>query len=705
MTPRITPDVSREARFFLAVRKTWAIVVRYGHVVNVCRWSVLGVLIGLLLFTDPGLDLYRGLDRPHDKRWWWVLLAGVLWATNVWYWARTMLSLQMPRPPQAQTHLIQGFATWLPRVLGTVGLAMLAVQIRLAAGPTEGEPREVLMRWSAVMGGAAVVFLVAVILRRKLAGGRGHPMPATPPVDEHADLTQLRPGSKRFLLALSAVAVGLLALFWTTPRVAPHLGTITIVLFAASLWVPIGSAVTYFALRERLPLVSALVIWAIAISPCTDNRALDTRPRPGPDPRPGLAAFLDTRHQALTAGGQRLVYLVAAEGGGIRAAYWTASLLGRLADKDERFLPRLLAVSSVSGGSLGAAVFTALAADGRDHARQVADRAPRSSLGDCVPADSPFRCAGRSILSEDYLATDVASLLFPDLLQRMLPVALPRTDRARAFEASWRAGWRRRAGNDRFGEPFEDLWPGGVSASAVPALFLNSTLVETGARLIWSPVNLAPSPPHTGAGGDAWSFPDATDGLVALESPAEPPGSGPSPAEGAGAKQRHTVSLATAAHASARFPYVSPAGRLPRGHVVDGGYFENSGAATALDLLAALDRFTDLDVVVVVIGDAVEDTPPPRDLMANDLLAPPRTLFRTRDGRARYAVASLERAVARRQGCLVRMRRLTRQLEPPLSWVLSHSAQKELDAQLLALEPRLEAVLAPLRGARFSCPP
>src|ERR1051325_10644881 len=47
------------------------------------------------------------------------------------------------------------------------------------------------------------------------------------------------------------------------------------------------------------------------------------------------------------------------------------------------------------------------------------------------------------------------------------------------------------------------------------------------------------------------------------------------------------VPLSTAAHMSARFTYVSPAGRFdPDGtHVVDGGYFENSGAATALDIL------------------------------------------------------------------------------------------------------------------------
>jgi hypothetical protein len=54
------------------------------------------------------------------------------------------------------------------------------------------------------------------------------------------------------------------------------------------------------------------------------------------------------------------------------------------------------------------------------------------------------------------------------------------------------------------------------------------------------------------------------------------------------------VPLSSAAHNSARFSYVSPAGRLAahdgdanRGWVIDGGYFENFGALTALDLTQA----------------------------------------------------------------------------------------------------------------------
>src|SRR5262249_26970061 len=51
------------------------------------------------------------------------------------------------------------------------------------------------------------------------------------------------------------------------------------------------------------------------------------------------------------------VYIVAAQGGGIYAAYQTAIFLARLYDYCPAFNDYLFAVSSVSGGSLGAAAY------------------------------------------------------------------------------------------------------------------------------------------------------------------------------------------------------------------------------------------------------------------------------------------------------------------------------------------------------------
>ena len=52
---------------------------------------------------------------------------------------------------------------------------------------------------------------------------------------------------------------------------------------------------------------------------------------------------------------------------------------------------------------------------------------------------------------------------------------------------------------------------------------------------------------------------------------------------------KRPIRLATAAHMGARFTYVSPAGSVCNNsetyHVADGGYFENSGALTATEII------------------------------------------------------------------------------------------------------------------------
>jgi hypothetical protein len=54
------------------------------------------------------------------------------------------------------------------------------------------------------------------------------------------------------------------------------------------------------------------------------------------------------------------LFIVAAQGGGFYAAYHSALSLARLQDACSEFSDHVFAISSVSGGSLGAAVFTEL---------------------------------------------------------------------------------------------------------------------------------------------------------------------------------------------------------------------------------------------------------------------------------------------------------------------------------------------------------
>lgn len=255
------------------------------------------------------------------------------------------------------------------------------------------------------------------------------------------------------------------------------------------------------------------------------------------------------------------IIFIATAGGASRAAYWTGVVLGKLEQATGgRFGRHVFAVSSVSGGTLGAASYIAERAEG-------------------TPADE---IAGRMAMvnGADHLAPAIAGMLFPDLLQRFLPIpVLP--DRASALERSLEASWtpwpgfkrercldgvRSRATPmqtttaNRFARPFLTLWNCTKPGAWVPVMLANGARAEDGRRIVTSSHSLGP-----GTLRDALDFHDLYG---------------------------DDVPLSVVVTNSARFPIISPAGTLPgrvageasRGHILDGGYFENGGIETAAEV-------------------------------------------------------------------------------------------------------------------------
>jgi hypothetical protein len=151
-------------------------------------------------------------------------------------------------------------------------------------------------------------------------------------------------------------------------------------------------------------------------------------------------------------------------------------------------------------------------------------------------------------------------------------------------------------GRNRLAEPLDRLWDDKVHWT--PALFLNATWVETGKRLIASNVQIV-------VAGAEEDFADVEDAQRFFAP--------------------RSLALSTAAHMSARFTYVSPAGTLVKdgkvhGRVVDGGYFENSGATTTLEVLLTIDqlaledkRWKKVDPIVIHISnEPVDPRPAPK---------------------------------------------------------------------------------------------
>jgi hypothetical protein len=241
------------------------------------------------------------------------------------------------------------------------------------------------------------------------------------------------------------------------------------------------------------------------------------------------------------------MFIVAAAGGGIRAAYWTATILDQLETDfatEGGVRPYLFAISGVSGGSVGAAAFEA-ALTKRDETHCVIN------TQGCPVATG--------YLTEDFLAPALASWIFEDTPSSFLP-DFGQGDRGVALEKSFE-----HASGDVLARPFlsffrlkkSDTSDDGGAPWWRPILLLNATHEETGNRVITAHVRV-----------DRNVFLDSLDALHVLGK---------------------DVRASTAAHNSARFTYVSPAGDLGNGNgsVIDGGYFENYGALSALELARA----------------------------------------------------------------------------------------------------------------------
>jgi len=446
-----------------------------------------------------------------------------------------------------------------------------------------------------------------------------------------------------------------------------NVGSLAIVFFALSTIVSFGSwlilETTTADKPSAFPVISALFILAVVLTfwPYNDNHRIPTLPPL--NQRPDVAeAFQTWSEQAPVVDGAKPMVFVATAGGGIRAAYWTVSVLGQVTDAQPQFRNSLFAISGVSGGSVGAAVYAASLREKGSSCAQSAGTACLSGLA-------------LKALSQEFLAPVLARMFYPDLIQRFLPIAvLP--DRAASLSSAWQTQWEYAVGKPQtagLDAPLTSLKANGQDW--LPVLLLNSTHVETGERVIAS--NLALDNAKRPNGQRA--FLNATDLTALLQA---------------------DVTLGTAALNSARFTYVSPPGTLPcagsswasfcrNGHVVDGGYFENFGAVTAKQLFDAVPR-ADASIRPLMIlisndnalGNRIEDDTPPTSLptqgVANETIAPVRALLNTRESRGMLAAKDYRTAVPEKDFFHFRMELEVGQAEPALGWVLSRSSESLL---------------------------
>lgn len=211
-------------------------------------------------------------------------------------------------------------------------------------------------------------------------------------------------------------------------------------------------------------------------------------------------------------------WLISAEGGGIRSAYWTGMVLANLNEQTDGELgKRAVMYSGVSGGSLGVATW--LAAD---------------ALSSLTPLQKTETV--HAFLSRDFFSPLVAGLLFLDLPKIVLGPLWWKDSRDVIFERAIIRRWKRQTGSNFFARKL--IRDGLCDAPCnQPVVVFNTTEVTSGLLV----------PISNGSGWLAgWNSPTRR-----IDHPME--------------RDLKTTTLldapiATLVHLSARFPFLSPTG-------------------------------------------------------------------------------------------------------------------------------------------------
>lgn len=647
-------------------------------VLRPCRFSLFVIAAGgaFLLLTPQGSEV--AVRLPDEPFWWRGLLFHAcvfVWAFESWYWARVLLHILFSQD-RRQNWRGETLSRWqrtcveqVPRVLAIFAYVVPCVALFKAHATAH----------LVIAAATGVIFYTGLVLRRRVTDNvirrtgskrlRDVLGAESGAYSRLRDLPRLSMGValSGFALATACIVFVILdpvAFGWL-------LGSAAVPFLGFALIVPVGSLSVYLChvavARGRpqsdrsLPALTILVLWAVLGALLADNHAVRVIAHSQPVQTPFAKAVAKWHAAAKAAYGRDdpPLVIVSAAGGGLRAAYWTATVLGALQDQDPNFGRSVFAISGVSGGSLGAAVFVTLLAEPRENLRRISA---------CPAPERLHECMANAVLAQDFLAPAVAGLLFPDLIHNFVPVIPNGHDRAAALEKGWEHAWQEAGLGDKTWKErsFTSLWSG--TDAALPALLLNGVHVATGKRIVTSNLLVGDIPL-----ADTY---DVFRDILEVDIP-----------------------VSTAVHNSARFTYVSPAGTLRktgtgeiRGRIVDGGYFENFGAATALETLVAVSdelkatgkKFRPF-IIQISNDPKVEEFAPDAEPTAaatphedlwcrNEIVSPICALLNTRDSRGTLAYKEfLDKANG---GDWSHFRLCDKVPEPALGWVLARASNR-----------------------------
>jgi predicted acylesterase/phospholipase RssA len=333
-------------------------------------------------------------------------------------------------------------------------------------------------------------------------------------------------------------------------------------LLAILIFLLLFAGAAFFLDRYRIPLSLAVLLYISVVGPSSGTDHMYRVEKPSGGGRvPEFAAPADVMKRV------KDPVVIMTAGGGIQSAAWTARVLAGMQEHNIDFSRRIVLISSISGGSLGA-YYAAAAYHRHLQLKDAAEWALQPAL--------------------DEIAWGWTG---PDLMRVFLPYAWrPYVDRGWALETKW----DRIVAADGFGKRFyfDDLAEDTRRGDA-PAFIMNATAIEDGAPFIFT---------STAFGREGAADPALLRDVKEFNTYND---------------HRFRVRVSTAARLSASFPYVAPAARsnahplAPDYHVVDGGYYDNFGIRSALDWLVeagpeSLPKGSKIALVEIRWGDPLD---------------------------------------------------------------------------------------------------
>jgi hypothetical protein len=359
-----------------------------------------------------------------------------------------------------------------------------------------------------------------------------------------------------------------------------------------------------------------------------------------------------------------------ADGGASRSGYWTATVLGKLQDrlqdslsKTNLFSQHLFALSGASGGSVGNGTFLAL----------LQHRGIKA-----------YEQEARKFMRSDFLSFTLARMLGPDFFAGFKPDFIRKiNDRAGSLERAMEDGMDDSVALKKaMAKPFSDFIPNlKDNNTLLPIICINTTRMQDGRPALVS--NIKVKDTVFGTRLDVLSLVDTLNKT--------------------GEGSLKEIRLSSAVVLGARFPYISPAGNIGNSYFVDGGYFDNSGAGAAHEMIMYIqemlskkdsgkykykNRFS-FHVVHVTNSPKSAAEMKPVNSIVNDLASPIVTIMATRSKQTDVNDQRLKTHLKRTNGASEDTSYWNIDLYVnddkkayPMNWVISKNARDSMDRVL-----------------------